>query len=463
MVPDSDVKTVDKKQTQYTTKEVAEHNKPDDIWVTIKGKVYNVTHFQRRHPGGELVLQGIAGEDGTIPFVSYHRPEKAAPLMKVYRIGELKDYKPTALSKDFEKLRDQLKSDGIFETDYTYYYKMLAWYVLLFSVTISLISSKNTPCILIGAVLLGLFWQQVAFAGHDLGHNAVTHIREKDWWYGVAVTLFFGVSGQWWKRSHNIHHIFPNSIDWDPDIQHLPFLSVDSEILKGFYSFYHKKQFAFDFVARCFIAVQHILFFPIMAVARYFMYVQSYILVLDYSVVVYYRYCELAALLGYAAWVSYLLSTVPTWGLRFVVMMISHAVVGILHIQITLSHFAMPAYRGTGYMENDNDHFIKVQLQTTLDLGCDPWLDWFHGGLQFQAVHHLFPLLPRHSLRMVREKYLLPFFKKHDLNYTTETFFDSIGIVYKKMAEQARFVRNGGTIPLSESVAVQFLQESTEG
>ena len=68
----------------------------------------------------------------------------------------------------------------------------------------------------------------------------------------------------------------------------------------------------------------------------------------------------------YAGWVSYLLSTVPTWGLRFAVVMISHAVVGILHIQITLSHFAMPAYRGTGYDENDNDHFIKVQLETTL-------------------------------------------------------------------------------------------------
>ena len=30
---------------------------------------------------------------------------------------------------------------------------------------------------------------------------------------------------------------------------------------------------------------------------------------------------------------------------------------------------------------------------------CPAWLDWFHGGLQFQIEHHLFPRMPRHNLR----------------------------------------------------------------
>lgn len=71
--------------------------------------------------------------------------------------------------------------------------------------------------------MLGFFWQQLAFMGHDGGHNAITHDRNKDWWIGICVTVFFGVSGPWWKRTHNIHHIYTNSIGWDPDIQHLPF------------------------------------------------------------------------------------------------------------------------------------------------------------------------------------------------------------------------------------------------
>lgn len=452
-----------KQKKLFTKEEIALHNKPDDIWVIVKGKVYNCTHWQKRHPGGELVLQGIAGQDGTIPFVSYHRQEKAEPLMKLYCIGEEADYKPTNLAQDFEKLRDTMKADGIFETDYSFYHKLLVWYTFLFFTFWALITSGNTYCILLGGIVLGLFWQQIAFAGHDLGHNAVTHIREKDWWYGVGVTLFFGVSGQWWKRSHNTHHIFPNSIDWDPDIQHLPFLSIDSKILSGFYSFYHKKEFVFDFIARCFISVQHILFLPIMGVARYFMYIQSYLLIFDYSVTVYYRYAELAALIGYACWYGYLISTIPTWGLRIAMIFISHAFVGILHVQITLSHFAMPAYMGTGYVEDDSDHFIKVQLQTTLDLGCEPWMDWFHGGLQFQAVHHLFPLIPRHNLRMVRTKYLLPFFKKHNLDYNSTGFFAALGITLNKMAKQAAFVRGGGKVKLKDSVLVDFLMESSQG
>jgi len=44
------------------------------------------------------------------------------------------------------------------------------------------------------------------------------------------------------------------------------------------------------------------------------------------------------------------------------------------------------------------------QLRTTKDIECPQWFDWFHGGLQFQAIHHLFPRIPRHNLRRVQGK-----------------------------------------------------------
>ena len=37
-----------------------------------------------------------------------------------------------------------------------------------------------------------------------------------------------------------------------------------------------------------------------------------------------------------------------------------------------------------------------------MDVDCPEWLDWIHGGLQFQAVHHLFPRVPRHNLRRLQ-------------------------------------------------------------
>ena len=50
----------------------------------------------------------------------------------------------------------------------------------------------------------------------------------------------------------------------------------------------------------------------------------------------------------------------------------------------------------------ENESFPQRQLRTTMDVECPPWLDFIHGGLQFQAVHHLFPRVPRHNLRRLQ-------------------------------------------------------------
>ena len=46
---------------EYTLEEVAEHNQPDDLWLAIRGKVYNVTAFRDDHPGGGELLDEEAG------------------------------------------------------------------------------------------------------------------------------------------------------------------------------------------------------------------------------------------------------------------------------------------------------------------------------------------------------------------------------------------------------------------
>jgi len=453
-----------KSQGKFTMAQVAEHDKRTDNWIIISGSVYDVSKWGKDHPGGELVLAGMAGQDASTPFISFHDLKKAKPFMRAFKIGECTDYKRTQLSIDYEVLRDKVKEEGLYETDYGFYRTNILWYTFLFASVWGLVLYRTTFSILLGGIVLGLFWQQVAFTGHDVGHNAVTHVRTQDWWYGIYVTLFFGVSGQWWKRSHNVHHIFPNSMEWDPDIQHMPFLAIDSRILKGLYSFYHEKQFHFDFLASMLVRWQHILFVPIMGFARYFMYVESWVLMLNFKTTVYYRFYETCALAGYWVWLVCLLSFVPTWSLRAGVMLLSHMFCGILHMQITLNHFAMPVNTGTGYTEGESDHFIKSQLETTCDIGCDPSVDWFHGGLQFQTVHHLFPRLPRHNLRYVKEKYMVPFCKEHGLNYiTTSGFFATLWIVLKKMYEQAMFVRDGKIVNFTDSLLAQAVEHSMDG
>eukprot|EP00397_Hematodinium_sp_SG-2012_P071017 GEMP01136497.1.p2 GENE.GEMP01136497.1~~GEMP01136497.1.p2 ORF type:complete len:105 (+),score=17.30 GEMP01136497.1:2-316(+) len=65
-----------------------------------------------------------------------------------------------------------------------------------------------------------------------------------------------------------------------------------------------------------------------------------------------------------------------------------------------------------------------MQMTTTLNVKCPLWMDWFHGGLQFQIVHHLFPRLPRHNLRYVvpRVKNIC---KRHGLPFYEPTFLQA--------------------------------------
>ncbi|KAJ9455668.1 Cytochrome b2 [Diplonema papillatum] len=59
--------------------EVKEHNKPDDCWMIICGKVFDLTNFASEHPGGAGVVTDQAGKNATDPFLDAH-PESIMKL-----------------------------------------------------------------------------------------------------------------------------------------------------------------------------------------------------------------------------------------------------------------------------------------------------------------------------------------------------------------------------------------------
>ena len=75
-----------------TMAEVATHDSPSDCWSAIDGRVYNLSQWIDRHPGGAVVIKALCGKDGSAGFNGQHqgqrRPEDE---LARYLVGELKD------------------------------------------------------------------------------------------------------------------------------------------------------------------------------------------------------------------------------------------------------------------------------------------------------------------------------------------------------------------------------------
>jgi cytochrome b involved in lipid metabolism len=64
-----------------------QHNKRDDAWSAINGKVYNITPYMSFHPGGEKELMRVAGRDGTKLFGKIHSLRPFYWLLKLFSLN----------------------------------------------------------------------------------------------------------------------------------------------------------------------------------------------------------------------------------------------------------------------------------------------------------------------------------------------------------------------------------------
>lgn len=62
--------------------EVNRHCIPADCWVAIEGKVYDLTEFMDRHPGGPTTIVNAAGKDVTKIFNDIHKGVKIEQYLR---------------------------------------------------------------------------------------------------------------------------------------------------------------------------------------------------------------------------------------------------------------------------------------------------------------------------------------------------------------------------------------------
>eukprot|EP00906_Rhabdomonas_costata_P002900 RCo004510 len=69
--------------------ELRKHCTERDLWMSVRGLVYNVTAFQTFHPGGTKVLLEHAGEDATELFDANHSWVRAEVVLRDFVVGSL--------------------------------------------------------------------------------------------------------------------------------------------------------------------------------------------------------------------------------------------------------------------------------------------------------------------------------------------------------------------------------------
>lgn len=362
---------------------------------------------------------------------------------------DLKDYPPVdpAIQEDIQRkyrqLAERVHAEGFYDCPYLEYGKEITRYSILFATSMFLL---HNGWYLTSALFLGLFWHQLMFSAHDAAHLAITGNFHIDSLIAMFVADFCcGLSMGWWKSSHNVHHLITNHPEHDPDIQNVPLFATTPSFFKSLKSSYYDFTFAWDAVADIMVPIQHYTYYPIMGIARFNLYLLSWIHVfsekssaLGKSKAWWFQPTEIFFMSCYWYIFGYKLlwCTLPTWPIRIGFVLVSHVVTMPLHVQITLSHWGM----STSDL-GESESFAQRQLRTTMDVDCPAWLDFIHGGLQFQAVHHLFPRVPRHNLRRL-QALVIEFCENTDIPYTLLGFVDGNKQVVGRLHEVGKQVEH---------------------
>jgi fatty acid desaturase 2 (delta-6 desaturase) len=404
---DSNAKTKGPKVQEYSTLDVQKHSnwRAKDSWIVYKGRVYDVSNFISKHPGGNVIVM-YSGQDATTAMDMFHPDkEKIEKWLKPYYRGDCPELaKPDPITADFNKLTEDLRNEGYFDSSKLFYLGMFGHIVLLEVLATWFVWSGGLEW---GgyagywglAFVLAIAQAQAGWLQHDLGHLAVFKSYDMNY-YGHQLTISHmkAASRWWWTSRHNRHHAKPNVIRLDPDIQApMPLFVFDEKWFgKGRYYF------------RALVPFQKYVWFllgPPVVTTFLFVYMNA-------------RYVIEGARFGDMLWMaSYFIRFsyqfgyhLDTWGLIKL-----YYATRIIETQwftwvTSMNHLPMP------FLDDSNIDWITLQVSTTQNVEPGWFNDWFTGHLNYQIEHHLWPTMPRHNYYKASFR-IKELCKKHGLEY----------------------------------------------
>jgi len=265
---------------------------------------------------------------------------------------------------------------------------------------------------LVIAAILGVAFTQVAFLAHDGGHQQIFTRRRSNDRFGQAAGLLTGLSYGWWLGKHNRHHANPNKEDHDPDIGDgvLAFTTGQVAARTGR-------------LGRAITRRQAWLFFPLLTLEGLNLHaasVQSLRPGAQRSARGGHRGTEIALLVvHFTVYVAALLVVMsPATALVFAAI---HQ--GVFGLYMGCS-FA-PNHKGMPTIAADEDvDYLRRQVLTSRNVRGGILTDVVLGGLNYQIEHHLFPNMPRPSLRRA-QPLVRAYCEQHQISYTETSLLGS--------------------------------------
>ena len=270
------------------------------------------------------------------------------------------------------------------------------------------------------AAWLAVVFAQLGFLGHDAGHRQITASRQASYVLGVLLgNLGIGLSYGWWVDKHNRHHAHPNTEGADPDIE-ISVLALTAT-----------QAAAPRAVTRLMFRCQAYLFFPLLLGEAISIHVTS-VRALGRRAPRY-RLAEAALLAlhlaGYLTAVLLVLS--PLRAVVFI--LVQQGLFGLyLGCSFAPNHKGMPILAAS-----DRSDFLRRQVLTSRNVRGGWLTDLALGGLNYQIEHHLFPSMPRPSLRHA-QTLVRAFCEQHGVPYCQTSLATSYAQTLRHLNTVAR-------------------------
>jgi len=264
------------------------------------------------------------------------------------------------------------------------------WYAGLLAVlllglaagVIGLVLLRESWWALLLAPVFGVLSTQLGFYGHDATHRQISRRERPSRLLAMLVAnLLNGLSYGWWLDKHNAHHAHPNDLESDPDVY------------AGAVVFDRGQAAQRRGLAGWVTRYQVWLYLPMLTLEGLNLHLSSVMAVVAPGLR--HRRTEAVLLVLHAVGYVALLAATLSLPQALAFFAVHQAVFGVyLGCSFAPGHKGMP----TLGPEEAADPLLR-QVLTSRNVRGDRLVSLAMGGLNYQIEHHLFPSLPRPSLR----------------------------------------------------------------